>query len=328
VRILLVSGMYPSPRRPDFGIFVARIADELRARGHEVDEAVVRAGARGVVATPLAYAGLLGRTLAQGRRRRPDVVYAHFLVPPGLIGALVGRPLVVTAHGQDVENARRSLPLRLATRVVLRRAAAVVCVSQFLAGRLGVAAEVIDCGVDTGMFRPAERAPGAGPRFLFVGSLTPRKNVGRLMEAFARLGEGSLTIVGDGPLGEELRAAAPAGVRFAGRVLPRALVAEIHAHDVVCQPSLVEPQGQVLLEALACGRPVVATRVGGPAEIVTPACGVLVDPLDVDAIAAGMRTAAALPIPCEAGVRIAADHALSIQVSRIEAILARAAAPA
>ena len=328
MRILLVSGMYPSPQRPEFGIFVARIADGLRARGHEVDEAVMRAGSRGRVATPLAYAGLLGRTLARGRRRRPDVVYAHFLVPPGLIGAAVGRPLVVTAHGQDVENARRHALLRLATRVVLRRAATVVCVSQFLADRLGVPAEVIDCGVDTDRFRPAERAAGGGPRFLFVGSLTPRKNVGRLLEAFARLGEGSLTIVGAGPLAEELRAAAPAGVRFAGRVSPERLVEEIHAHDVVCQPSLVEPQGQVLLEALACGRPVVATRVGGPAEIVTPACGVLVDPLDVDAIAAGMRAAAALPVPCEAGVRVAADHALSIQVARIEATLARAAASA
>jgi glycosyltransferase involved in cell wall biosynthesis len=325
MRILLVSGMYPSPERPEFGVFVARLADALRARGHEVDEAVLRAGRRGRVGTPLAYIGLLGRAVGRSRRGRPDVVYAHFLVPPGLIGAATGRPLVVTAHGQDVENARRSLPLRLATGIVVRRAATVVCVSRFLADRLGIPAEVIDCGVDTDRFRPAPRAPGAGPRFLFVGSLIPRKNVGRLLAAFGRVGEGSLTIVGGGPLEAGLRAAAPAGVRFAGRLAPDAVAAAILEHDAVCLPSVVEPQGQILLEALACGRPVVATRVGGPAEIVTPDCGVLVDPLDIDSIAAGMRAVAALPIPCDAGVRVAAGHALSVQAERVEAILARAA---
>ena len=61
---------------------------------------------------------------------RPDVVYAHFLVPAGLVAALAARaPLVVTAHGQDVANAARSRGVRAATRLVCRRAAAVVAVS-------------------------------------------------------------------------------------------------------------------------------------------------------------------------------------------------------
>ncbi len=297
--------MYPSPTRPDYGIFVARLAEALRARGHEVDEAVMRDGRRGRVATPLRYAGLLGRTLAQARRDAPDVVYAHYLVPPGLIAAATGRPFAVTAHGGDVRNAHHSLVLGLLTRVVVRRAGAVICVSEYLARRLGAPAEVIDCGVDTDRFRPMPRARGDGPRFLFVGSLTPRKNVARLMRAFARLRQGTLTIVGGGPLEAELRAAAPAGVRFAGRRSPDRVMVELHAHDVVCLPSLVEPQGQAMLEALACGA--------------------LVDPLDEEAIAAGMRAAAALPVPCAAGVRIAEEHSLLRQAERIEAVLARAA---
>jgi glycosyltransferase involved in cell wall biosynthesis len=81
-----------------------------------------------------------------------------------------------------------------------------------------------------------------------------------------------------------------------------------------------------MLEALACGRPVVATRVGGPAEVVTPGSGVLVDPLDVDSIAAGMLAAAAIPVPSQEAVRVAAAHALPIQAERVEAVLARAAA--
>ena len=184
---------------------------------------------------------------------------------------------------------------------------------------------MIDCGVDTDRYRPTPRAPGDGPRFLFVGSLTARKNVGRLMRAFARLREGSLTIIGAGPLEAQLRAAAPAGVRFTGRRTPEGVLLALREHDVVCLPSLEEPQGQAMLEALACGRPVVATTIGGPPEIVTPACGALVDPYDEEAIAAGMRTAAGLPVPCAAAVRVAEEHALSRQAERIEGVLARTA---
>src|SRR5436309_15983601 len=97
--------MYPSFERPEYGIFVARMADALRARGHQVDEAVLRDGRRGRVRTPLRYAGLLCRTLALARRTKPDVVYAHYLVPPGLIAAATGLPFAVPAHGGDGRTA-------------------------------------------------------------------------------------------------------------------------------------------------------------------------------------------------------------------------------
>ena len=72
-----------------------------------------------------------------------------------------------------------------------------------------------------------------------------------------------------------------------------------------------------MLEGLACARPVVATRVGGPPEVITPECGVLVDPLDVDSIAAGMRAAAALPVPCEAAVRCGIEIRIATEAARI-----------
>jgi glycosyltransferase involved in cell wall biosynthesis len=325
MRILLVSNMYPSPEHPGYGSFVERVVLALRARGHEIDESVLHVGRRGAVATPVVYARLLVRTLALARRRRPDVIYAHYLVPTGLIAAATWRPFVVTAHGTDVRNTLRSRTIRALTRFVTRRADAVIVVSHFLADRLGGSPEVISMGVDTDAFRPAPRTDGEGPRFIFVGNLNERKNAGRLLEAFSKLGHGSLTVVGDGPLGNELRASAPAGVRFTGRVALEQLIAEIQAHDVLCMPSLEEPHGQVMLEGLACARPVVATRVGGPSEVITPECGVLVDPLDVDSIAAGMRAAAALPVPCEAAVRAASKYAVATEAARIEAVLARAA---
>jgi glycosyltransferase involved in cell wall biosynthesis len=93
------------------------------------------------------------------------------------------------------------------------------------------------------------------------------------------------------------------------------------ACDVYCQPSLVEPQGQAILEALASGRPVVATRVGGPPEYVTDACGILVDPLDVAAVAEGMRAAAELPVPCPAAAEVARRHSIARSAQLVEQLL-------
>ena len=324
MRILLVSQMYPGPDDPDLGTFVAQLERELASRGHELDRAVLdtRSGGK------LRYLELARRTL---RARKPDVVYAHFLVPSGLIAAFGTRaPLVVTAHGRDVRNVGAIPGIAGATRVVVRRATAVVCVSDYLRRELEAKVpeargktEVVSSGVDLERFAVTP-PPDGPPRFLCVGALTERKNVARLADAFALLDEGTLTFAGDGPLRASL--ASRAGVTLAGRVahdeVPR-LLADAH---VLCQPSLLEPLGQALLEGMACGRSVVATRIGGPPEFVPPEAGVLVDPLDVDAIAAGMREAAAMPRPNDAARAAAAEHDVRRQAERIEAILSRAAA--
>ncbi len=112
-----------------------------------------------------------------------------------------------------------------------------------------------------------------------------------------------------------------------GRLVPHEemprLLADTH---VLCQPSLLEPLGQALLEAMACGRSVVATRIGGPPEFVPPEAGILVDPLDVDAITAAMRRAAGFPRPNVAAREAAAAHDVRRQAERVEEILSRAAA--
>jgi glycosyltransferase involved in cell wall biosynthesis len=99
----------------------------------------------------------------------------------------------------------------------------------------------------------------------------------------------------------------------------------VAAADVLCQPSLVEPFGQALLEAMAAGRSVVATKIGGPPEFVPPEAGILVDPLDTAALADGLRRAAAFPVPNQAARAAAEQHDLNRQAERIEAILERAA---
>ena len=326
MRILLVSQMYPSAAEPDFGVFVADLERELVSFGHEVERAVLDSRGGG----PLRHLRLALATARAARRFRPDVVYAHFLVPAGLWGALLGRaPLVVTAHGQDVANIGRVPGIRAATRLVVRRASAVVAVSDYLRRLLEERVpaargktQVIDCGVDLERFRPLARAPGPSPAFVCVGSLTARKNVVRLAAAFERLGAGTLTFVGSGPLRAELEGRP--GIHVLGPVAHERVPELLGVADVLCQPSLVEPFGQSTLEALACGRSVVATRVGGPSEFVPDGAGVLVDPEDEDALVAALREAAALPVPNGLARAAAELHALPSQARRVEELLLRA----
>jgi glycosyltransferase involved in cell wall biosynthesis len=257
-------------------------------------------------------------------------VWAHFLVPAGLFAAGVDAPLVVTAHGRDVRNIGELRGVASLTRRVVRRASTVVAVSEYLRRELEERipeargkTEVVDSGVDLERFR--EVAPVTeleSPAFLHVGSLTDRKNVVRLADAFAALGRGSLTFVGDGPARTELEGRP--GVRLVGRVPHDDVPGWLSAADVVCGPALIEPFGQALLEAMACGRSVVATRVGGPPEFVPDDAGVLVDPLDTDELARALETAAGLPSPNEASRRAAAEHDVRRQAERVEEILLRA----
>ena len=323
MRILLVSQMYPGAVDPDLGVFVAQLERALGERGHRIDRAVIdrRAGGK---------RRYLELARAARRAARPDVVYAHFLVPAGLIAALAQRaPLVVTAHGRDVRNVGAIPGVAAATRFTVRRAAAVIAVSDYLRRELEAKVpeargktEVVDSGVDLERF-PLLPAPERMPSFVCVGTLSERKNVVRLARAFERLGEGELTFVGDGPLRAQLEGRER--IRVVGSV-PHDRIAEHFARaGVVCQPSLVEPLGQALLEGMATGRSVVATRVGGPPEFVPVGAGALVDPLDEESILDGLRRAAALPVPNPVAREVAEAHDVRLQASRVEAILERAA---
>ena len=327
--------MYPGPSAPDLGVFVKQLADELDRVGNEVSRVVIdhRGG------SPAKYGGLAARALAEARRFHPDVVYAHFLFPAGAAAAFaarrVGARLVLTAHGRDVRNVGAIPGVATATAAAIRRADAVIAVSDFLRRELEAKVpdaqgkvHVIDSGVDLGRFRHRDPAPlraelgweSPGTHYLCVGTLDDRKNVVRLADAFATLDEGSLVFAGDGPLRAQLEGRER--VRLLGRVEHQRVADLVAASDVVCQPSLIEPFGQVVLEALASERPVVATRIGGPAELLTPETGVLVDPGSVDSIESGLRAAANLPRPNPAARAIAEEHDVVKQAARVARLLA------
>jgi glycosyltransferase involved in cell wall biosynthesis len=337
MKILLVSQMYPGPDDPDLGAFVQGIERALADRGHEIELAVIH-GRGGGKRRHLKLARAVRRA---ARRFEPDVVYAHFLVPTGLSSALFGgAPLVVTAHGRDVRNIGAYPGIAAATRFVARRASALIAVSDYLRRELETKipeargkTEVVDCGVDLDLFTGSDpvkltgsdpvKSAVNGPVFVCVGSLIERKNVVRLADAFATLDAGRLVFVGDGPLRSKLEGRP--NVEVTGRVPHDQVPRYIAEASVLCQPSTIEPFGQALLEAMASERSVVATRVGGPPEFVPPEAGVLVDPLDTDALADAMRRAAALPSPNPAARTAAAEHDVRRQAEKIESILDRAA---
>src|SRR4029077_16420661 len=159
--------MYPGPDDPDLGVFVAQMEGALRERGHEIELAVLdrRAGGQ--------------RRFLELRRRgraaaRPDVVWAHFLVPAGWIASSVDAPLVVTAHGRDVRNVGAVPGFTTLTRRVVERASALITVSDYLRRELELKLPeaqgktvVIDSGVDLERFA-GDGAGGEGERPAFV----------------------------------------------------------------------------------------------------------------------------------------------------------------
>lgn len=346
LRILCLSNMYPGPTDPDYGAFIEIMCDAIEGSGHQVERVVIDTRARGPLHTPAKYAGLAARAVA--RTRGADVIYAHYLFPTGAIaaasGRLLGRPWVVTAHGQDVRNLQNPR-LRTLTAGAVEHAAAVIAVSRYLAGELRASGlrlppvHIANMGVDLTRFRPTDRAAartrlnlGGGPLVLAVGGLTERKNPLRLLQAFHHVRtaypDAMLAFVGDGPLMGSIRAGATRWGLDDALVMPGALPNTaitdwLAASDVLALPSLVEPLGVVALEALASGRPVAATRVGGAVEIVGRG-GTTVDPLDPGSIARGLLRLIADP-PAPALCRAVAEaHGVQRQAARVVSVLSEA----
>lgn len=327
MHILVVSQMFPGPSDPDLGVFVAQMADALAERGHYLDFAVLdrRAGGK------RRFLELRDKVR---RAPTPDVVWAHFLVPAGFIAAGVNAPLVVTAHGRDVRNIGELPGVAAITRRVVNRATTVIAVSQYLRDELHLRLPesrgktvVINSGVDLDRFSPGDGTRFLDllrPVFLAVGHLSERKNVLRLADAFERVGTGTLAFLGSGPLGRDLERRA--GVRVFGPVAHTDVPDYMRSADIICAPSMLEPFGQGVLEAMAVGRTVVATRLGGPPEFVTRDAGLLVDPLDATQLAEALESALDFPSPNLAARDAAAPNDVRLQAGRVEEVLLQAVA--
>lgn len=291
MKVVVLTTSYP--RSPDdvAGVFVRDAVEHLREAGVEVD-VVSPASFRHY---GLAYGhGIVGNLkrkpwkvlllplflasyshAARRAARDADVVHAHWL-PSALPAMKTGKPFVVQVWGTDVELMRRA---PWAFRWLLRRAHVVLCPSQELASSVS---RVTEAWLVTPGIRVPELVAGPEdpPHALFAGRLSEEKGFLDFLHATAGLPR---VIVGDGPL----RAHASDALGF---VPPSTLGAYYERAAVVVCPSHREGYGVVAREAMAYGRPVVATAVGGLADAVEDGVtGLVVAPRDVVALRAAIE---------------------------------------
>lgn len=250
------------------------------------------------------------------RRFRPDIVLAYWIYPDGHGAAIAARslsvPLAVGSRGTDL---RPSDPFTTrGVRSVLAEAAAILTVSGELRDRaldLGAPADrihVILNGCDGSIFAPGDRADARrqlavepdSEVVLFAGHLIPVKGVTDLMKAAVELAARrprlELVLVGEGQQHAELEATLAASgsrlkVRFTGALPPAEVARWMRACDVFCLPSLNEGCPNVVIEALATGRPVVASSVGAIPDLLDDTRGILTPPRDPLALAAALDAA-------------------------------------
>jgi teichuronic acid biosynthesis glycosyltransferase TuaC len=250
------------------------------------------------------FLGSLPNVWRRCRWTNYDLIDAHYVYPDGLaalmIGTVLKKPVVVSARGSDINVFPQFRLIRPLVKLVLRRADAVIAVAQALKDvmvDLGCSAEkitVIPNGVDPVKFRPQARLtarqklelPSDRPIVLSVGNLLENKGFQILIEMASRLRRRRpdllFIIVGDGTKRSRLEAQIRSldlqnNVSLVGARPHEELPAWYSAADLFCLASEREGCPNVLLEALACGCPVIATNVGGIREIVTsPSLGILV----------------------------------------------------
>ena len=249
---------------------------------------------------------------------RYDAVHVHWVVPnAAMIVDIVrshGAPLVVSLHGSDVFLAERlALARHLARRAFSAAGAVTACSSDLMRRAIVLGAppartRTVPYGVDSSFFSPgtaegAIRARlGLRPEAVFVlafGRMVAKKGFADLVDAAARVAGIQVVIAGSGDLRDALEARTRergAPVLFPGALNRGSIAAALAAADVVVVPSIVDEAGNVdglpnaLLEALAAGRPLIATRVGGIPDVVEDGVnGILVGEKDPAGLAAALE---------------------------------------
>jgi glycosyltransferase involved in cell wall biosynthesis len=251
------------------------------------------------------------------RNQKLDLIHAHYILPPGLIAVLVGSLMgirtAVTVHGSDLFILAQKPLLKQITRWVLKKADYVMVVSEALDRKvqeLGISPQKVKLtpnAVDVERFSPDNQLPpdvqldSQKTTLLFVGNLVPQKGVKYLLEAKKILdntleptgadSDFELIIVGDGPLRKDLERQVRdydiKSVVFLGERRDVELI--MPSTDLFILPSISEGFPITILESLASGIPVVATRVGGVEEIESGSVMMVVEPGQPEALAQAIK---------------------------------------
>ena len=247
------------------------------------------------------------------REFRPDLVHVHYAGGFSYWGLRSRvKPLIVSVWGADVIDLPGNTPKQWFIRFALKRATRITATSRFLRGRTinllpeaAAKTEVIPFGVDV----PSEIAtPPDGPvRLCYIKSHRPKYGPDILLKAMARVRETipdvTLSLAGRGEMTEELKQLAKDlrledAVDFTGFVPNAEIYSFIRRHHIMVMPSVMESEsfGVAVLEASACGRPVIASRIGGVPEVLENGqTGILVPPDDVDSLAGAILDLANRP---------------------------------
>ena len=280
-----------------------------------------------------------------------DLIDAHYFYPDGVAAVLLGRhfgkPVTITARGTDINVIAQHPLARRMIRWAAGHAAGLIAVSDALRRAMAdtgietASARVLRNGVDLAAFRPLDREEArrtlglAPPVIVSVGNLLPAKGHDLVIEAMAGLPGAQLLIAGQGPAEARLRAligklGLAERVRLLGAVPHEDMARIYNAADALVLASAREGWPNVLLEAMACGTPAVATRVGGIPEVVAaPAAGRLLEARDAGCIAETLRALLKSP-PARAETRAYAegfawDRTSAGQLALFRDILARRA---
>lgn len=247
-----------------------------------------------------------------------ELIHAHMACPAGFAGILTGRilkiPVVITTHGSDIHSFPKNILLKNLVLFTIKRADKVVAVSQSLKDsilRMGVDEKYLSIlrnGVKHEHFFPINKIksrenlnlPPNKKIILFIGSLLPIKCVDVLLRAFIQIDEKvhtNIILLGKGTLESHLKLLSKQlnidkDVFFVGSKMHDEISLWLSACDVFCLPSRNEGFPTVIVEALACGRPVVATRVGGiPEAVINDTLSILVEPNNIVELAAALNKA-------------------------------------
>ena len=341
MRVGVISHLFPTKRRPAFGIFVK---DELDHLAGHIDIRLIaplpiqnlfERGFKGLsdelypVVRPFTlafprwfmqkrYPASMAFTLKRYRDFFDgcDILHAHNAFPECVASVKAfgkNKPMIVTVHGSDI-NLFAMKP-HLSPDIVnsLNSVDRIICVSRSLSDTLGeigvaTATEVIPNGIDTDLFSPGDRTNACKslglepdrPRIIFVGNFHKNKGIEYLIRSMPvvleKYPDCELVVLGARPGSKDMiiydNVIAEVNVKDAIKIVVKVaheiLPLWMHASDLLVLPSLKEGFGIVLAEALACGKPVVAAKSGGPEDIVKEGLGVLVPPGDYEALGAGI----------------------------------------
>lgn len=254
------------------------------------------------------------------KRLQPDIIHGHFVYKPGYIATILGKlfhkPVIITAHGSDIHQNlfEEDRLCRERTIYALKNCTKIIAVSDYIKKLIetvgfGEKVKVIPTGYSEKIFQPMDKTYARNSLslhrdrklLLFIGNLVRVKGTDILIDAFRIISDTftdiELFVIGDGAEKENLmnqatRLGIENKIHFLGSRDRNAVCLYINAADIVVVPSRNEGRSVVVLEALACGKPVVASRVGGiPETIIDDNLGILIDKEDPAALASGITNA-------------------------------------